>query len=129
MYLVALGSGREVLYRSNEELATAIAGGEVNSESRIYHRTTSTWVSITVHPAYRKLVGTAPDPAASAEFPTPPSAPMPMPRKQWTFLQADPGVTSAETAQPASNGGESQEPDSDGSAVSATGRRRFRFWR
>jgi hypothetical protein len=80
MYLVEIEAGRETLYESVAALASAIRRGDVGPQSRIFHRASSTWISITVHPEYRKAA------AAWAREPLPPLA-----RKQWTFfgLEAD----------------------------------------
>jgi hypothetical protein len=79
MYLVEIEAGREELFHSAESLASAIRRGDVGPESRIFHRASSSWVSITVHPEYRKAV------AARATEPLPPLA-----RKQWTFYGVEP---------------------------------------
>jgi hypothetical protein len=78
MYLVERRPGNEVLYRSPEELAAAIDRGEVDSQSRIYHRATSTWISITLHPHFRAKA------AERAREPLPPLA-----RKSWTFFAVE----------------------------------------
>jgi hypothetical protein len=75
MYLVELRPGREELYRSSDELALAIRNGDVDSRSRIYHRATAKWISITLHPQYKAIVTT------TKEETTPRPA-----RKGWTFL-------------------------------------------
>lgn len=75
MYLVELESGREQLYESVEALAAAIRASEIGPGSRIFHRASSSWVSITVHPEYRKTVTT------HASQPLPPLG-----RRQWTFF-------------------------------------------
>ena len=56
MYLVELRPGKEELYRTGDELAAAIRSGEVDGHSRIYHRSTSKWISITLHPQYKAIV-------------------------------------------------------------------------
>jgi hypothetical protein len=56
MYLVELRPGKEELYRTGDELAAAIRSGEVDGHSRIYHRATSKWISITLHPQYKAIV-------------------------------------------------------------------------
>jgi hypothetical protein len=75
MYLVELRPGKEELYRSSDELALAIRNGDVDSRSRIYHRATAKWISITLHPQYKAII------TAPKEEP----APRPV-RKGWTFL-------------------------------------------
>ena len=56
MYLVELRPGKEELYRTGDELAAAIRNGEVDGHSRIYHRSSSKWISITLHPQYKAIV-------------------------------------------------------------------------
>jgi hypothetical protein len=72
MYLVELRPGREELYRTGDDLAAAIRSGEVDGHSRIYHRSTSKWISITLHPQYKAIV---------ADKPTKPAD-----RTGWTYL-------------------------------------------
>lgn len=60
MYLVELRPGKEELYRTGDELAAAIRSGEVDGHSRIYHRSTSKWISITLHPQYKAIVAGMP---------------------------------------------------------------------
>jgi hypothetical protein len=79
MYLVELEAGREELYQSVEALASAIRRGEIGPEARIYHRASATWLSITVHPAYKKLAARQ---AGGAQLPAD--------RKRWTFLGLEP---------------------------------------
>jgi hypothetical protein len=81
MYLVEIEAGREELFHSVESLASAIRRGEVGPDSRIFHRASSSWVSVTVHPEYRKAA------ADRATEPLPPLA-----RKQWTFYGMAPKV-------------------------------------
>jgi hypothetical protein len=65
MYLVELRPGKEELYRSSEELALAIRNGDVDVRSRVYHRATAKWISITLHPQYKAIVAASKeDPAA-----------------------------------------------------------------
>lgn len=86
MYLVELRPGKEELYRSSDELALAIRNGDVDSRSRVYHRATAKWISITLHPQYKAIV------AASKEDPA-------RPRRGWGILG---GATAAEA--PSSEG-------------------------
>jgi hypothetical protein len=60
MYLVELRPGKEELYRTGDDLASAIRSGEVDGHSRIYHRSTSKWISITLHPQYKAIVAEKP---------------------------------------------------------------------
>jgi hypothetical protein len=57
MYLVELRPGKEELYRTGDDLALAIRDGEVDDRSRIYHRATAKWISITLHPQYKAIAG------------------------------------------------------------------------
>src|SRR3954471_16428736 len=93
MYLVELRPGKEELYRSSDELALAIRNGDVDSRSRVYHRATAKWISITLHPQYKAIV------AASKEDPTRPA------RRGWGILG---GATAAEA------------PSTDGSVSNGT---------
>jgi len=65
MYLVELRPGKEELYRSSDELALAIRNGDVDARSRVYHRATAKWISITLHPQYRAIVAAAKEDAGS----------------------------------------------------------------
>ena len=76
MYLVELRPGKEELYRTGDELAAAIRSGDVDMHSRIYHRATSKWISVTLHPQYKAIV---------AEPPAAPPLP-PLERSTWTFF-------------------------------------------
>jgi hypothetical protein len=60
MYLVELRPGKEELYRTGDALAAAIRCGEVDGHSRIYHRATSKWISITLHPQYKAILAEKP---------------------------------------------------------------------
>lgn len=77
MYLVELRPGKEELYRTSDDLAAAIRRGDVDVHSRIYHRATSKWISVTLHPQYKAIV------AQKAAEPMPP-----MDRSNWTYLNA-----------------------------------------
>jgi hypothetical protein len=96
MYLVELKPGKEELYRTGDELAIAIRDGDVDSRSRIYHRATAKWISITLHPQYKAIVT-----AAQSE-------PVRQPRKVWgllpTSLTSQPVEVSSADA-PRSDGG------------------------
>ncbi|MFL5474844.1 MAG: hypothetical protein ACJ8A6_04030, partial [Gemmatimonadales bacterium] len=65
MYLVELRPGKEELYRSSDELALAIRNGDVDARSRVYHRATAKWISITLHPQYRAIVAAAKEDSGS----------------------------------------------------------------
>jgi hypothetical protein len=75
MYLVELSPGKEELYRSSDELALAIRHGDVDGRSRIYHRATAKWISITLHPQYKAIITTPKEEPAARPA-----------RRGWTFL-------------------------------------------
>lgn len=75
MYLVELRPGKEELYRTSDELALAIRNGDVDARSRIYHRATAKWISITLHPQYKAITTAAKEEPAARPV-----------RKGWTFL-------------------------------------------
>lgn len=79
MYLVEIEPGREELYDSVTALAEAIRRGEVGPRSRIFHRASSSWISIMLHPEFKKAT------AARDNEPLPPLA-----RTQWTFFGLEP---------------------------------------
>jgi len=58
MYLVELKPGKEEAFQSVEELAAAIRRDEINSQSRIFHRASAKWISITLHPVYKQVFPT-----------------------------------------------------------------------
>ena len=105
MYLVEIEAGREQVYPSVESLAAAIRGGVIGPDSRIYHRASSSWISITLHPEYRKAA------AGRPQEPLPPLA-----RNQWTFFGTEsPGrqyVDSVEVKPPAEPQAEPPRPRS-----------------
>jgi hypothetical protein len=55
-FLVEVRPGREVVYRSTWALREAMRSGEISADSRIFHRVTSQWISITQHPEYRRFL-------------------------------------------------------------------------
>src|ERR1700694_4593446 len=92
MYLVELRPGKEELYRSSDELALAIRNGDVDSRSRVYHRATAKWISITLHPQYKAIVAASKeDPARSA-------------RRGWGILGGAPAAEAPSADGSASNG-------------------------
>jgi hypothetical protein len=103
MYLVELRPGKEELYRSGDELAAAIRNGDVDTHSRIYHRATSKWISVTLHPQYKAII--------SEVRPADPALP-PLERQTWTFFNDptdelagahDPEPPAAEETNPSDN--------------------------
>jgi hypothetical protein len=100
MYLVEIEAGREQLYQSVEALGAAIRDGVIGPDSRIFHRASSSWISITVHPEYRKAM------AAPAPEPLPPLA-----RTQWTFYGNDSsGRAAVQEAEPPAESQSAPEP-------------------
>jgi hypothetical protein len=102
MYLVELRPGKEELYRTGDELAAAIRSGDVDIQSRIYHRATSKWISIAMHPQYKAI--------AAERHPAPAPLP-PLERTSWTFFNA-----AAETLEGAS------DPETPGDDMPESGR-------
>jgi hypothetical protein len=101
MYLVELRPGKEELYRSGDELAAAIRSGDVDQHSRIYHRATSKWISVTLHPAYKAIVSEH----------RPAAAPLPpLERQTWTFFN-DPTDELAGAHDPEPPADDKSDPD------------------
>src|SRR4051812_531246 len=107
MYLVELRPGKEELYRTGDELAAAIRSGDVDIQSRIYHRATSKWISITMHPQYKAI--------AAQRQPEPAPLP-PLERTSWTFFNA-----AAETLEGAADSEPSADDDTPRSGRSEGG--------
>ena len=105
MYLVELRPGKEELYRTGEELAAAIRSGDVDVHSRIYHRATSKWISVTLHPHY-KAIAAEREPSAAAPHPATD------PRQNWTFFNA-----ASETLNGANDTGQEDTPSADDTAT------------
>jgi hypothetical protein len=85
MYLVELRPGNEELYRTGDDLALAIRDGQVDARSRIYHRATAKWISITLHPQYKAIVaGQHDEPLARPA------------RKAWGLVPTGPNAQPAE---------------------------------
>jgi hypothetical protein len=100
MYLVEIEAGREQVYPSVEALAAAIQRGVIGPDSRIFHRASSSWISITLHPEYRKAM------AARAAEPLPPLA-----RSRWTFFGAQaPGREIADSFEPSQGQPQASDP-------------------
>lgn len=88
MYLIELSPGHEEVYASTAEFADAIRRGDVGRQSRIYHRATSRWISVTLHPEFKKVA------AEVQAMPLPPLA-----RREWTFLPGEPAEAVEEEVQ------------------------------
>ena len=74
-YLVEVGGGRQLRYETLHAFRSGIRNGEIAADARIYHRATSTWVSITKHPEYRKIQAENPPPLLQPEDIADPEAP------------------------------------------------------
>ncbi|MBA3318951.1 MAG: hypothetical protein H0T50_12795 [Gemmatimonadales bacterium] len=100
MYLVELRPGKEELYRTGDDLTAAIRSGEVDGLSRIYHRSTSKWISITLHPQYKAIVAEKPGHPAD--------------RSDWTYLtdQAETLESSVTEVEAAPDSDPGAEPES-----------------
>jgi len=103
MYLVELRPGKEELYRTGDELAAAIRSGDVDMHSRIYHRATSKWISVTLHPQYKAIVAAPPPPP-------PPPLP-PLERSTWTFFNDSAEALGDGDEPPGTDPGESKDTD------------------
>jgi hypothetical protein len=64
MYLIELTPGTKQRFRSSEALVAAIRSGQVAPQARIFHRATAKWISVTLHPLYKRH---AQSPSDSAE--------------------------------------------------------------
>ncbi len=106
MYLVELQPGTEVLYHTVAELTAAIHSGDVGSQSWIYHRASSTWVPITVHPEYKRVSGEH----GPLELP-------PLRRKRWTFFNAEGVDEPVAVSQPAGTRRVDSKPKPEPGAV------------
>jgi hypothetical protein len=56
MYRIELARGEETVFRTIEELATAIRNGVVTTRARIYHNASQKWLPIEFHPHYKKAL-------------------------------------------------------------------------
>jgi hypothetical protein len=56
MYRIELEPGDVGVFRSVEEIATAIKSGVVTPRARIYHQATDKWLPIEFHPHYKKAL-------------------------------------------------------------------------
>jgi hypothetical protein len=75
MYRIEVARGEETVFRTIEELATAIRNGVVTNRARIYHAASQKWLPIEFHPHYKKALE-LPAGSPSAE-PTPSKGPAP----------------------------------------------------
>lgn len=73
MYRIEFEPGDVGVFRSVEELATAVKSGVITSRARIYHQASDKWLPIEFHPHYRKAL----ELVASGNVPTTPPHPRP----------------------------------------------------
>ncbi|HTK41115.1 MAG TPA: hypothetical protein VL287_05940, partial [Gemmatimonadales bacterium] len=66
MYRIEFEPGDVGVFRSVEEVATAIKSGVITTRARIYHQATDKWLPIEFHPHYRKAL----EMVASGNIPT-----------------------------------------------------------
>jgi hypothetical protein len=99
MYLVELRPGKEELYRTGDDLAAAIRSGEVDGHSRIYHRSTSKWISITLHPQYKAIVAQKPA--------------KPVDKDGWTYLTDQAETLESTAAEPEARDDKGNSDDGD----------------
>ncbi len=74
MYRIEFEPGDVGVFRSVEEIATAIKSGVITPRARIYHQATDKWLPIEFHPHYRQAL----EIATGTALP-PPSGPAPAP--------------------------------------------------
>ncbi|MGH7579811.1 MAG: hypothetical protein ACREM9_06540, partial [Gemmatimonadales bacterium] len=93
-----LRPGKEELYRTGDDLAAAIRSGEVDGHSRIYHRSTSKWISITLHPQYKAI--TAQKPAQQGD-------------RSWTYLTDQAETLESTVGEPEGGLDRTSQPEDD----------------
>src|SRR4051794_28424399 len=60
MYRIELKPGEENVFRTIEELATAIRNGLVTPRARIFHNASQKWFPVEFHPHYKKALSLPP---------------------------------------------------------------------
>ena len=73
MYRIEFEPGDVGVFRSVEELATAIKSGVITPRARIFHQASDKWLPIEFHPHYRKAL----EMVASGAVPATPPAQRP----------------------------------------------------
>ena len=76
MYRIEVKPGEENVFRTIEELSTAIRNGLVTPRSRIFHNASQKWLPIEFHPHYKKALqlpktNSGEQPAVTVSSPTP----------------------------------------------------------
>ncbi|HEU5171835.1 MAG TPA: hypothetical protein VFU46_14905 [Gemmatimonadales bacterium] len=77
MYRIELGPDDIGVFRSMEEMATAIRSGVIGPRCRIFHQASDKWLPIEFHPHYRKALELASSAAPPAPSPVPVTTPLP----------------------------------------------------
>ena len=75
MVRIRLPSGNIREFKGSDELAQAIAAGEVGHDAEIYHAKSGRWVSIMGHPVFRRLTTEPPAPPEPEALPVPEDEP------------------------------------------------------
>ncbi|HEX5387363.1 MAG TPA: hypothetical protein VFW66_11715 [Gemmatimonadales bacterium] len=78
MYRIELGPDDVGVFRSLDEMVTAIKSGVITPKARIYHQATDKWLPIEFHPHYRKALEMAASAVAPAQNASP-ASPSPAP--------------------------------------------------
>jgi hypothetical protein len=71
MYRIELARGEETVFRTFEELATAVHNGVVTARARIYHTASEKWLPIEFHPHYKRALESPPPPRVPVPAPAP----------------------------------------------------------
>ena len=117
MYLIELKPGKEAVYGTLEAFTDAVRRGEIGWQARIYHQAKSTWLPVTVHPHFKKLVERPAGQAAAA-------APA---RSHWTFLPPERGHEASSPA--AEQGSAAAAPSHTDSDVGSATKVNTKGWR
>jgi len=98
MYRIEFEPGDVGVFRSVEELATAIKSGVITARARIYHQASNKWLPIEFHPHYRKAL----EMVASGTVPATPPAPRPavQPPLESVAVASTPPAAAIEIAEP-----------------------------
>jgi hypothetical protein len=117
-YLVELKPGREVLYQTPAALRVAIESGEITGQSRIFHRATATWISIHLHPEYRRFQTERHPPSWMTPTNTPPAElaadPAPRRRRGLRVLKRIADIYHRASSHPAAPTQPGRDPDQPG---------------
>ena len=103
MYRIELGPEDIGVFRSIEEMATAIKTGVITPKARIYHSASDKWLPIEFHPHFKKAREIASGPVAPAPIHTAPVRIEPAPPRRTVYPDRSPvaGLPLIEVAPPA----------------------------